>query len=137
MLTEKQLKLLPDGRTKQISFLFAWLLSVSIYPCAVADKSSAGNNIYTAPTIVLGTTAGIVVGTPVATTRITGKSIKAIFHEYDNDSFSYKFWGRPFALPMGILVGTIKGCIVGPKNAMRYAKEKPFSKESFSLEDLQ
>ena len=96
---------------------------------AIADSSSAGKSIYNTPIIVSGAAAGMIIGTPIATTRITGKSIKSIFHAYDGDSFSYKLWGRPCALPVGILAGTIKGCIVGPKNAFRYAKDKPLSKE--------
>jgi hypothetical protein len=119
------------------AFLFLALISNSIYSSAIADTSQGVENLCSTSSVLVAATAAIVVGTPIATTRITGKSINSIFHEYDGDSFSYKFWGRPFCLPVGILAGTIKGCIVGPKNAIRYAKEKPFSKESFSLKDLQ
>jgi hypothetical protein len=102
---------------------------------ALADNQSAGKS-QAAPVILLGATTGIIVGTPIAAARMSGREIKAVFHEYDNDTFAWKFWGRPLCLPVGIIEGTIKGCIAGPKNALHYSKDKPFSGDAFSLNEL-
>lgn len=120
-----------------VSAIFcAVLCSAYFAPTALADDQGSVKDAYAAPVVVLGAATGIVVGTPIAAVRMSGRDIKAVFDQYDGDTFSWKFWGRPLALPIGIIEGTIKGCIGGPKNAIRYSKDKPFSKDAFSLEEL-
>jgi len=125
-----------DVKKILLAIVNAVLLSACLVPSGLADDQGAVKSICAAPLVVLGAVTGIVVGTPLAIVRLSRKDIKGIFHAYDSDTFSWKFWGRPAALPVGIMTGTIKGCIVGPKNAIRYTKEKPYSKDVFSLEDL-
>jgi len=88
------------------------------------------------PLAVFSSASGLIVGTPIAAVRLSAKEMKSIYHEYDNDPLCWKFWGRPLAIPFGIVEGTIKGCIAGPKNALHWSSVKPFSKEAFSLEAL-
>ncbi len=117
------------------SVIFAATVIACTASNALADDQGAVKKVCAVPILMFGAAAGIVVGTPIAAARMSGKDMKAIYHEYDDDTFSWKLWGRPLAIPVGILEGAIKGCIIGPKNAIRYAN-KPFSKEAFSLEDL-
>ena len=118
------------------SIVCALLLCTCSMNSAQADNQGSAKSACAAPVVLLGAVTGIVVGTPIAIARVSGKSIAGIFHEYDGDPVCWQFWGRPLCLPIGIIEGTVKGCVVGPKNAIKYAKDKPFSKDAFSLEEL-
>jgi hypothetical protein len=125
-----------DIRKTLAASVCAVLLAACSVCRALADSQGAGKSA-SAPVVVLGVASGIVVGTPIAATRMSGRDMNAIIQAYDGDTFAWKCFGRPVAIPLGILEGTIKGCIAGTKNAIRYSKDKPFSKEAFSLEDLE
>jgi hypothetical protein len=129
-------RLKKDTKTMLPSIACTMLLSAFCADGALADDPGAVKGACAAPVAVAGALTGIIFGTPIAIARMSGRSMSAIYHEYDNDPVCWQFWGRPCALPLGLVEGTIKGCIVGPRNAFRHAKNKPFSREAFSLEDL-
>jgi hypothetical protein len=119
-----------------LSITCAMLVSALVADSVLADDPGPVKSACAAPVVVAGAITGIIFGTPIAIARMSGRSMSAIYHEYDNDPVCWQFWGRPVALPLGLVEGTIKGCIIGPRNAFRHAKDKPFSRDAFSLEDL-
>jgi hypothetical protein len=119
-----------------ISSLCALLLNSISANCALADDPTANKGTASAPVAFVSAVSGVIFGTPIAIARMTGRSMSSIYHMYDKDPVCWQFWGRPVALPLGLVEGTVKGCIIGPKNAFRYAQDKPFSKDTFSLDDL-
>jgi hypothetical protein len=81
--------------------------------------------------------AGTVAGTPIAIVRKTGSQYIGCIKEFKKDSNTYKFWGTPYSALVAVVAGPIKGTICGAKNAIRYSVDKPFSRESFSLGNLE
>jgi len=111
-----------------LSFIMAFGLCICMPSLANDPANQAATKTNpSVPLAVFSSASGLIVGTPIAAVRLSAKEMKSIYHEYDNDPLCWKFWGRPLAIPFGIVEGTIKGCIAGPK---------PFSKEAFSLEAL-
>lgn len=81
--------------------------------------------------------ASTVVGTPIAIVRKTGSQYVGCVKEFKKDSNTYKFWGALYSVPVAIVAGPIKGTICGAKNAVRYSIDKPFSRDAFSLGNLE
>lgn len=130
------MKKLPAQKNKTMDSIFcALVLSAFSMNGALADDPGAVKNT-SAPLAFVGAITGTVFGTPIAIVRMSGHSMLGIYHLYDKDPLCWQCLGRPLALPLGVVEGTVKGCIVGPRNAFRYAKDKPFSKDSFSMEAL-
>lgn len=80
---------------------------------------------------------GIVAGTPIAVVRKTGSQYIGCVKEFKKDSNTYKFWGAVYSAPVAVVSGLVKGTTYGPKNAIRYSTNKPLSKDSFSLSNLE
>jgi len=103
---------------------------------AFAD-SDALKTIGKSPLNAASIAAGIVAGTPIAIVRKTGRQYMGCVKEFKKDSNTYKFWGAVYSAPVAVTAGLIKGAIYGPKNALHYSVDKPFSKDAFSLGDLE
>ncbi|MBI4533384.1 MAG: hypothetical protein HY711_05495 [Candidatus Melainabacteria bacterium] len=121
--------------------LAAVLLS-SVLPVSAEDAKEMMQNAAMFPVKALGVGAGLVLGTPIAVTRCTASKTR----EYTG-TFADKIGGKEHAVPtafamvlsvpFGVLAGTSQGVYYGGKNAIAHGSEKPFSKDSFSLGDLE
>ncbi len=80
---------------------------------------------------------GTVVGTPIAIIRKTDSQYVGCVKEFKKDSNTYKFWGAACSAPVAVISGLIKGPVYGAKNAISYSIDKPFSKDAFSLGNLE
>jgi hypothetical protein len=80
---------------------------------------------------------GTVVGTPIGIIRKTGSQYVGCVKEFKKDSNTYKFWGALYSAPVAAVAGPIKGTICGAKNAIHYSVAKPFSREAFSLGNIE
>jgi hypothetical protein len=103
-------------------------------------KSSSGGSdggIGKYPARAVSFILGAAVGIPVAIVRKTPGEVvtatKDLVGETDNP-FILVPAGMVFGVPAGLLSGTLLGTFVGAKNAL--FSDEPFSKESFSLDDL-
>lgn len=109
-----------------------------VLSAVLAGPAFASGDLITKPAVSAASiTAGTVAGTPIAIVRKTGSQYKGCVNEFKKDSISYKFWGALYSGPVAAVAGPIKGTICGAKNAIRYSINKPFSKEAFSLGNLE
>ncbi len=81
---------------------------------------------------------GAVVGTPIAIVRKTwensGNIAGKLTGNKDNDVLSTGV--QVLALPIGVFPGAIEGVGFGTANSWKNSKDKPFTKEFFSLGEL-
>jgi len=112
------------------------LLSTCSLQRSYAD-SDAVKAVCKAPLAAASMAAGTVVGTPIAIVRKTGTQYVDCVKEFKNDSNTYKFWGAFTSILVAPTSGIIKGTIYGPKNAIKHSVESPFSKDAFSLGNLE
>jgi hypothetical protein len=83
-------------------------------------------------------TTGVVIGTPIAVVRHsyqdTVEGNRDLLGQSKN-FFTYLFFplATTVSLPFGCFSGALEGAFYGPWNSAKYADEKPYSKESFSL----
>jgi hypothetical protein len=94
------------------------------------------------PVKALAVGAGLVVGTPVAVVRQTAERSMGITGDFADkiggkDSLPPVLFASVLGVPFGLLVGSAEGVYFGGKNAIQHGVEKPFSKESFSLGELE
>ncbi|MEZ4490953.1 MAG: hypothetical protein R3F51_25520 [Cyanobacteriota/Melainabacteria group bacterium] len=113
--------------------LFAW--------AAPAQADGKKDRLTALPKAVGGALAGVTVGVPVN----IGKSVKRMtfdMHDSISQNFSFsdeadiysKCMAGLLAVPYGLVGGCIYGTIKGVEKGVIQGSEKPFSKESFSLE---
>jgi len=126
---------------KQLRKLSATLLcSFGVTTILMQQASADTDSAKGAEKIPLGAASmasGIVVGTPVAIVRKTGGQYVECLNEFKNDSNTWKFWGAFYSLPVAVTAGLVKGAVYGPKNAIGHSINRPFSKEAFSLGELE
>ncbi|MCA9803907.1 MAG: hypothetical protein KC777_18180 [Cyanobacteria bacterium HKST-UBA02] len=104
---------------------------------AHADSGDFLSSAVKFPVALLSFTAGTVIGTPIAVLRKTASNTKETAEQVSGDGGAVKTAaGYLVGLPVGIFKGTIEGLWLGPKNAAMNASESPFSKDGFSLGDL-
>ena len=103
--------------------------------------SSKKTGLLTVPKAVAGVATGVMLGVPVniskSTKRFTGLM-------YDSISANFSFSAEPdlyarttasvLAVPFGLMSGLVFGTIKGVENGVLLGGEKPFSKESFSMD---
>ena len=104
-------------------------------------KAASGKDGFSAaklPTAAVSFTAGVLVGTPIAVVRkCMTEGVKAT-KELTGET-SNPFILIPVGLigfPGGMMTGTLYGFYEGPKNAAANCFSDPFSKDSFSLGDI-
>ena len=106
-------------------------------PAAKTSSSAGSDGIGKYPARALSFILGAAVGIPVAIVKKTPGEVmtatKDLVGETDNP-FILVPAGIVFGVPAGLLSGTLLGTFVGAKNAL--FSDEPFSKESFSLDDL-
>jgi len=112
--------------------LISVLLILGSERFAVAD-----NAIAKAPASVASVATGTAVGTPIAIVRKTKSQFIGCLKEYKKDSNAYKAMGAACSAIVAVPAGAVKGTLCGAKNAVVHSVDKPFSKESFSLGDLE
>lgn len=120
------------------------LLAVTIVlmaPGALAADEKKTDRLTALPKAVGGALAGVTVGVPVN----IGKSVKRMtfdMHDSISQNFSFsdeadvysKVVAGILAVPYGLVGGCIYGTVKGLEKGVIQGSEKPFSKESFSLE---
>lgn len=100
---------------------------------APAKEQGMGKSICQLPMSALGLVTACAVGTPIAITRLSSKGTEHMMHDFKHGAPSGKFWSALASVPLNIAKGTVKGCVVGPKNAITNCARKPFSKNAFSM----
>lgn len=81
--------------------------------------------------------AGTVLGTPIAVGRKVMNNTKETCDNMAGDKgMAMKAACGVVALPVGLFTGSLEGMYLGPKNALYNSGESPFSKDCFSLGDL-
>jgi len=107
------------------------LCTATILPSAAEDSDTVGKKLAAIPLRTAGCFWALMVGTPIAITRLSAKR----YHEHMDDVADLEgssSGGVVYALPMGFGEGLASGLYYGPKNAFANF-DKPFSKESVSL----
>ncbi len=120
-----------------LSTLAAFLVSSAVQlPSQAADVSEVGQQIVKFPLAMGSFAAGAIFGTPIAVGRKVASNTKETCDQIGGDSCWKKAAGGCVALPVGLFKGSIEGMYLGPKNALVNSGEKPFSKDCFSLAEL-
>jgi hypothetical protein len=107
--------------------------NASAFIAAKADSNLLTESALTTSSITAATTFG----TPIAIVRKTSDQYIDCLKEFKKDSNSYKLWGALSSVLVAAVAGPIKGTVDGAKNAVRYSFSKPFSKDAFSLGNLE
>lgn len=115
---------------------------MSLLPAGAEEPKEMVKNSAMFPVKALAVGAGLVVGTPVAVVRQTAERSIGITGDFADkiggkDSLPPVLFASVLAVPFGLLVGSAEGIYFGGKNAIQHGVEKPFSKESFSLGELE
>lgn len=119
-----------------LSTLAACLISGAIQSPSYADAGEMAKAVFKFPIIVTSFAAGTAVGTPIAMVRKSSADTKEYADKWGDGGFIKKTGGTMAALPAGMMRGTFEGAVLGPKNAWKNSAEHPFSKDCFSLGDL-
>jgi hypothetical protein len=90
---------------------------------------------------IVAISAAATIGTPIAVVRQVAVRIRDFTGTFADkiggkDSFPPNLFASVLSIPFGTLVGSAEGLYYGPKNAVQYGFEKPFSQDSFSLGDM-
>lgn len=114
----------------------------SLAPARADEPKEMLKNTAMFPVKALAVSAGLVFGTPVAVVRQTTERSKGITSAFADeiggkDSLPPVLFASLLGVPFGVLVGTGEGVYFGGKNAIEHGVEKPFSKDSFSLGELE
>jgi len=130
---------------KKSTFSALFLLALglgSALPASADESKEMLKNVGMFPVRTLALGAGLLVGTPIAISRRTADRCS----EYTGN-FADKIGGKDhlppvlfasvLGVPFGVIAGTSEGVYLGGKNAIANCVEKPFSKESFSLGELE
>jgi hypothetical protein len=116
-----------------LSTVAAFLLSGAVQSPSHADAGA----IVKFPVTLTSIAAGTAIGTPIAMIRKSAADTKECCDKLsDNGGMIKKAGASVIALPVGIVKGTVQGAILGPKNAFKNSGENPFSKDCFSMGDL-
>ncbi|MDZ4835775.1 MAG: hypothetical protein SGJ27_18515 [Candidatus Melainabacteria bacterium] len=119
-----------------LSTLAACLLSVGAQSPSQADAGEMAKAVFKFPITVTSFAAGTAIGTPIAMGRKSMTSSKEYADKWGEGGFVKKTGGTMVAYPAGMMRGTCEGAVLGPKNAWKNSSEHPFSKDCFSLGDL-
>ncbi len=116
-----------------LSTVAALLLSGVVQAPSHADAGA----IVKFPITLTSFAAGTAIGTPIAMIRKSSADTKEYADKWSGDGGMIKKAGAGMvALPAGIVRGSFEGAILGPKNAWKNSSENPFSKDCFSMGDL-
>lgn len=115
-------------------FITSALSLSSALPSAAEDSDGVGKKLITIPLRTAGCFWALMVGTPIAITRLSRQRYR-VYMDDVADMEGSSNGGVVYALPMGIGEGFASGLYYGPKNALANF-DKPFSKESVSLGTL-
>ena len=120
-----------------VSTLAAILLSGAIQlPSHAIEMGDIGQKAIKFPMQMTSFVVGTIFGTPIAVGRKVMSNTKETCDNLGGDSTWKKAAAGVVALPVGLFKGGLEGLYLGPKNALYESGEKPFSKECFSLGDL-
>lgn len=119
-----------------LSTMGALLLSGVIQAPSHADAGEMAKALFKFPITVTSFAAGTAVGTPIAMGRKSMADTKEYADKWGDGGMIKKTGGTLVALPAGLVRGTVEGAVLGPKNAWKNSCEHPFSKDCFSLGDL-
>lgn len=126
-----------------MSALFAFALTTgSLLPACADEPSAMLKNTAMLPVRTLGLGAGLVLGTPVAVVRQTAERSIGFTGTFADkiggkDSLPPVLFASVLGVPFGVLCGSSEGLYFGGKNAIVHGTQHPFSKESFSLGELE
>jgi hypothetical protein len=123
-------------RKVMLSTLAAFLLSGVIQAPSNADAGEMGKALIKFPITLTSFAAGTAIGTPIAMSRKSMANTKETYGNYDDGGMLKKGAGMMVAPTVGIVKGSAQGLMLGPKNAWANSSEHPFSKDCFSLGDL-
>ncbi|MBX9690482.1 MAG: hypothetical protein K2X27_27450 [Candidatus Obscuribacterales bacterium] len=103
---------------------------------AKADDSLKG--VAMIPVRLLAFATGAVVGTPIAVVRKTASNTTEMSGELSGKSDNPLLRGGSalVILPFAVFKGGLEGLYMGTANSWKNSSEKPFSKDSFSLGDM-
>ena len=102
-----------------------------------ADNNKASNAPL--PTRLVAFATGLMVGMPIAMVRKSAQGVVNVTRYMageSNNPLLLGAYGLTFGLTFGISSGAVDGVLFCVKNSWQYSDDKPFSKESFSLGDL-
>jgi len=122
-------------RKVMLSTLAAFLLSGAIQAPSNADDG-LGAKLIKFPVTLTSVAAGTALGTPIAMSRKMMSNTKETYDSVGEGGGMKKAAALVVAPPVGIVKGSFQGMILGPKNAWNNSSEHPFSKDCFSLGDL-
>lgn len=124
-------------RKALLSTLAAFLLVGTVQAPSNADAGEMAKKAFKVPIVLTSFAAGTAVGTPIAIGRKSMSNTKETCDNLAGDGGMIKKGAcSVVAVPVGVGKGTFQGVIIGPKNAWKNSSEKPFSKDVFSLADL-
>lgn len=119
-----------------LSTLGALLLAGVVQSPSNADAGEMAKALFKFPITVTSFAAGTAVGTPIAMGRKSMADSKDYADKWGEGNMIKKTGGTIAALPAGLVKGTVQGAVLGPKNAWKNSSEHPFSKDCFSMGDL-
>lgn len=113
-------------------------LTLAVLPASASEKLDRATAL---PRAVGGALMGVTVGVPVAITKSV-KKMTVDMHDSISQNFSFsdesdiytKTMAAFLAVPYGLVSGSIYGTIKGVEKGITVGSEKPFSRESFSLD---
>jgi hypothetical protein len=123
-------------RKVMLSTLAAFLISGVIAAPSNADAGEMGKAMIKFPITMTSFAAGTAIGTPIAIIRKSSSNTKETYGNYSDGGMLKKGGGLMIAPSVGIMKGSYQGIQLGPKNAWANSSEHPFSKDVFSLGDL-
>jgi len=122
------------------------LVSIALGAAAPAfadnDYATMAKDTAMFPVRALALGSGVLFGTPIAilrcaATRTTGFTRSGAEAIGGKSSLPCLVLASPLTVPFGLLAGTAEGCYYGPKHAIENCLEHPFSKDSFSLGEME
>lgn len=123
-------------RKVMLSTLAAFLMAGVVQAPSHADAGEMGKALIKFPITMTSFAAGTAVGTPIAIMRKSMSNTKETYGNYSDGGFVKKSGGMVIAPGVGVVKGSAQGIMIGPKNAWSNSSEHPFSKDVFSLGDL-
>jgi hypothetical protein len=119
-----------------MSLLIISILIGALQP-AYADEGGM-KGVFMVPVKIIAFGTGAVLGTPVAVVRKVSSNTKsAVESAGKTENPVFKGLAYLVALPVGLLKGGIEGAYWGTANAYKHSGDNPFSKDSFSLGEME